>query len=172
MGQKPARLSALMKTRAATAVFWQLDRVVAPLEGSIDVDVLVVGGGYTGLSAARCLKEASPGLRVAVIERELVVYGASGRNSGYLTSLIGHDLKSLLARFGVERGRALAGVGARAVDYVAEAATAPLLRGRPPARGGERRLRDAGADDRSVVAGAARAEDRVEVGGGDRGDAQ
>ena len=56
------------------------------LHGDIDVDVAIVGGGFTGLWAAIPLKDADPGLDVVVLERETVGYGASGRNGGSPTA--------------------------------------------------------------------------------------
>ena len=58
-----------------------------PLAGDIDVDVAVVGGGFTGLWTAYYLAEADPGLRIAVIERETAGFGASGRNGGWCSAL-------------------------------------------------------------------------------------
>ena len=55
------------------------------LPGDAEVDVCIVGAGYTGLWAAWYLKEAQPGLRVAVVEKEFAGFGASGRNGGWLT---------------------------------------------------------------------------------------
>ncbi|MBF9071300.1 NAD(P)/FAD-dependent oxidoreductase [Streptacidiphilus fuscans] len=55
-----------------------------PLDGSTEVDVAVVGGGYTGLWTAYYLKQADPSLRVAVLEQRFCGYGASGRNGGWL----------------------------------------------------------------------------------------
>jgi len=52
------------------------------LEKSTDVDVAILGGGYTGLWTAYYLLRSNPRLRVAVIEKEIVGYGASGRNGG------------------------------------------------------------------------------------------
>lgn len=54
------------------------------LDGPLDVDVAIVGGGYTGLWAAYYLKAAEPSLRVAVLEQRFCGYGASGRNGGWL----------------------------------------------------------------------------------------
>lgn len=62
-------------------------RMRAPLDGDIDVDVAVVGGGFTGLWTAYYLAEADPGLRIAVIERDVVGFGASGRNGGWCSAL-------------------------------------------------------------------------------------
>ncbi|MFJ9609506.1 NAD(P)/FAD-dependent oxidoreductase [Kitasatospora sp. NPDC101176] len=55
-----------------------------PLPGGADVDVCIVGGGYTGLWTAYYLKKADPSLRIAVLERRFCGYGASGRNGGWL----------------------------------------------------------------------------------------
>ena len=53
------------------------------LPGATDVDVAIVGAGYTGLWTAYYLKKADPHLRVAVLEREIAGFGASGRNGGW-----------------------------------------------------------------------------------------
>lgn len=54
-----------------------------PLPGPADVDVAVVGAGFTGLWSAYHLKQADPSLRVVVLEKEIAAYGASGRNGGW-----------------------------------------------------------------------------------------
>jgi glycine/D-amino acid oxidase-like deaminating enzyme len=109
---------------ATHPVFWQQDaprvHAATPLDRELDVDVLIVGGGYTGLSTARALKLAEPGMKVAIIERAFVGFGASGRSSGYLTPLIGHDLHTLLRRYGRERGGLIARLGERATAAVEE----------------------------------------------------
>ena len=53
------------------------------LPGPTDVDVAIVGAGFTGLWTAYYLKRADPHLRVAVLEREIAGFGASGRNGGW-----------------------------------------------------------------------------------------
>ena len=53
------------------------------LPGPTDVDVAIVGAGFTGLWTAYYLKKADPHLRVAVLEREVAGFGASGRNGGW-----------------------------------------------------------------------------------------
>ena len=56
----------------------------APLRGETRADVCIVGGGYTGLSAALHLREL--GYDVALLEAHRVGFGASGRNGGQLGS--------------------------------------------------------------------------------------
>jgi glycine/D-amino acid oxidase-like deaminating enzyme len=56
-----------------------------PLPGAIEVDVAIVGAGYTGLWTAYYLKLAEPSLRVAILEREVAGFGASGRNGGWVS---------------------------------------------------------------------------------------
>ena len=58
--------------------------VSPPLDGSIDVDVAVVGGGYTGLWTALALRERDPSLAVALLEAREIGDGPSGRNGGFL----------------------------------------------------------------------------------------
>ncbi|HEY5657082.1 MAG TPA: FAD-binding oxidoreductase [Myxococcota bacterium] len=55
----------------------------APLEREEQVDVAIVGAGYTGLWTAYYLKALQPDIRVAVLESEFAGFGASGRNGGW-----------------------------------------------------------------------------------------
>ena len=55
-----------------------------PLAGDTEVDVAIVGGGYTGLWTAYYLLRLDPTLRILVIEKEIVGFGASGRNGGWV----------------------------------------------------------------------------------------
>ena len=54
-----------------------------PLTEAISVDVAIVGGGLSGLWTAYYLAKRDPGLNIAVIERDFIGYGASGRNGGW-----------------------------------------------------------------------------------------
>jgi glycine/D-amino acid oxidase-like deaminating enzyme len=58
----------------------------ASLSGDASLDVVVVGAGYTGLWTAYSLKRADPTLRIAICEREVAGFGASGRNGGWCSS--------------------------------------------------------------------------------------
>ncbi|MFE4874571.1 NAD(P)/FAD-dependent oxidoreductase [Streptomyces sp. NPDC056682] len=55
-----------------------------PLAGDTSADVVIVGGGYTGLWTAYYLKKAAPFLNITVLESRFCGYGASGRNGGWL----------------------------------------------------------------------------------------
>src|SRR5262245_61320951 len=77
------------------------------VDGSIDVDVAILGGGYTGLWTAYYLLKREPSLRVAIVERRVAGFGASGRNGGWVSSKLNIGLDAVAARYGAERARAL-----------------------------------------------------------------
>ena len=60
------------------------DEVSPSLSAGLELDVAIVGGGYTGLWTALALREREPTLRVAVLEARRVGEGPSGRNGGFL----------------------------------------------------------------------------------------
>lgn len=76
-----------------------------PLDGSVTVDVAILGAGLTGLWTAYYLLQHDPALRVAIVEQEIAGYGASGRNGGWLSPGFPVSLPELERRFG--RGRAV-----------------------------------------------------------------
>ncbi|MFH8937028.1 NAD(P)/FAD-dependent oxidoreductase [Streptomyces griseosporeus] len=76
--------------------FWYADDGLPaarePLPGDATADVVIVGGGYTGLWTAYYLKKAAPFLRITVLEQKFCGYGASGRNGGWLyNGIAGRD---------------------------------------------------------------------------------
>ncbi|MBB3978420.1 glycine/D-amino acid oxidase-like deaminating enzyme [Rhizobium azooxidifex] len=91
-----------------TTLYWQSSGPSAaypPLDGGIDVEAAIVGGGLTGLSAALHVAEA--GGSVAVLEAAQPGWGASGRNGGQLNPGLKFDPDAIEAMFGAERGRQL-----------------------------------------------------------------
>ena len=88
--------------------FWTetTDRFVPrPDELPERTDVAIVGGGYTGVAAARAL--GRHGANVTVLERETVGWGASTRNGGFVLPGFKLGAEELLVRFGPDRARAL-----------------------------------------------------------------
>jgi len=73
------------------------------LQGTLRADVCIIGGGFTGLSAA--LNLAEQGLDVVLLEAERVGWGASGRNGGLIGSGQRHDVLEMEEHFGYERAR-------------------------------------------------------------------
>ncbi len=86
------------------------------LEGEVDADVCIVGGGFTGLSSAIHLRDK--GYRVVLLEAERVAWGASGRNGGHCSSGQRADQEDLEERVGKEQARRLWDLGLEAVDTV------------------------------------------------------
>lgn len=92
--------------------FW-LDSVSSGLKSRpalgavVDVDVAIVGGGYTGLWTAYYLKRSDPALRVAIVEKEICGFGASGRNGGWCSALFAGSRERAAARYGREAAIAL-----------------------------------------------------------------
>jgi glycine/D-amino acid oxidase-like deaminating enzyme len=72
---------------------------VEPLTGTAEADLVIVGGGFTGLWAAIQAKEDDPGRDVVVLESGRVAIGASGRNGGFLAASLTHGLSNGVAHF-------------------------------------------------------------------------
>jgi glycine/D-amino acid oxidase-like deaminating enzyme len=86
----------------------------APLPST--ADVVIVGGGYTGLSAARELARA--GSRVVVCEARTLGWGASSRNGGQVLTGTKLSASGLLKRFGAETGKAMWRASMQAITYI------------------------------------------------------
>jgi len=91
------------------------------LPGSTDVDVAVVGAGYTGLWSAYYLKKAEPKLRVCVIEKEIAGFGGSGRNGGWCSSFFAASHDNIAARYGRDAAIAMQQAMYDVVDVVGRA---------------------------------------------------
>ncbi|MCZ6617770.1 MAG: FAD-dependent oxidoreductase [Gammaproteobacteria bacterium] len=87
----------------------------AALDTQVKADVVIIGGGYTGLSTALVLRER--GMDVAILEQGFAGSGASGRNAGHLAPTIGKDIPSLLRFFGAEKAKKLMAYADTAVNY-------------------------------------------------------
>lgn len=93
----------------------------AALAGDHDVDVAVVGAGYTGLWTAWYLLAREPSLRVAICEAEIAGFGASGRNGAWCSAGIGMTVDGLTRRFGPAAARDVVTAMRATVDEVARA---------------------------------------------------
>jgi glycine/D-amino acid oxidase-like deaminating enzyme len=82
-------------------------------------DVCIVGGGLTGLWTAYSLAKADPSLRIAVLEREIAGFGASGRNGGWCSALFPRSADSLEREHGFD---AVVAMRRAMVDTVVEVA--------------------------------------------------
>jgi glycine/D-amino acid oxidase-like deaminating enzyme len=105
------------------APFWQGGIVPAP-EGSplpAQVDVLIIGAGYTGLSAAR--ETAAAGRATLVLEAGDIGAGCSGRNGGQVAYSLKPSFEHLSARHGRERAHAICREAFEAIDHVRSLAT-------------------------------------------------
>lgn len=77
----------------------------ASVAGDMTVDVAILGGGFSGLWTAYYLLRENPGLDVAIVEKDIAGYGASGRNGGWCSPRFPVDPGPLLRNFGVVRAR-------------------------------------------------------------------
>jgi len=89
--------------RAAPRTFWLDDPerpdVLPPLTGRVDADLVVVGGGYTGLWTALRATERRPGTSVVLLEAGRCGFEASGRNGGFCSASLTHGFLNGLARW-------------------------------------------------------------------------
>ena len=95
-----------------------------PLSESIDVDVAIVGGGYTGLWTALALRELEPSVDIAILEADICGSGASGKNGG-LVHGYWSALPRLVTTFGDGAGLEIARLGSLAQDALRAFCTAP-----------------------------------------------
>lgn len=91
-----------------------------PLAADRRAEVAVIGGGYTGLAAARHLA-GSHGLDTVVLEAHRIGWGASGRNGGFALISVGKlGLEERIRKWGLEAARRSIAIGVEAVETVRE----------------------------------------------------
>jgi glycine/D-amino acid oxidase-like deaminating enzyme len=70
-----------------------------PLAGAHEADLVIVGGGLTGLWAALLAREEEPQREVVLLEGERIAFGASGRNGGFMDASLTHGIENGAARW-------------------------------------------------------------------------
>jgi glycine/D-amino acid oxidase-like deaminating enzyme len=85
-------------------------------------DVCIVGAGFTGLWTARALAQADPSLRIVMVEKEVVGFGASGRNGGWCSALFSTSDAALARLYGLDAMRRMRRAMQSTVDLVGAAA--------------------------------------------------
>lgn len=86
------------------------------LDRDIDVDVVVIGGGVTGITTAHLIKES--GARVALIERDLCCSNDTGHTTAHLTYVTDTRLNRIVKKFGKDCAQAYWDAGAVAIDEI------------------------------------------------------
>ena len=105
--------------KTTNASLWRATRQLggfAPLTGSLDVDVAVVGGGITGITAAVLLCRA--GQRVALLERDTIASGETGNTTSHLTEAIDARYRTLIQDFGEDNARLVAQSSRDALNWI------------------------------------------------------
>ncbi len=104
---------------ALTPYWWEAASPPEPIHDPVapTCDVVIVGAGYTGLSAARVLAEN--GLSVQVFDKQRVGEGASSRNGGILSGNLRIGLPGAIRKLGLEKGVALYREGVAAREFLA-----------------------------------------------------
>ncbi|WP_458040651.1 MULTISPECIES: NAD(P)/FAD-dependent oxidoreductase [Bacteria] len=99
----PASVIRHALTGTRQSAFWLDDLPARPayptLAGEHTADLVVVGGGYTGLWTALLARRRNPGARIALLEARKIGWAASGRNGGFCEASLTHGRDNGLARW-------------------------------------------------------------------------
>jgi glycine/D-amino acid oxidase-like deaminating enzyme len=92
-------MSTLIKDALADTIhapFWTdqpgAPAICPPLVASTECDLVIIGGGFTGLWTAILAKKQNPGRDVVLLEGETIAFGGSGRNGGFISGSLTHGL--------------------------------------------------------------------------------
>ena len=105
----------------STATFTNYPRI----EKDVDADVVIVGGGITGLTAAYLLAQA--GREVVVLERGRCALGDTGHTSAHLTMVTDTRLSALVGTFGRSHAQAVWDAGLAAINQIDEIVRAAAI---------------------------------------------
>jgi glycine/D-amino acid oxidase-like deaminating enzyme len=98
----PREAEAALEDASSTPLWWDdssRPERRAALEGDLDVDLAVVGGGFSGMWAALLALDEDPRREVVVLEAERLGWAASGRNGGFCAASLTHGVGNGLARW-------------------------------------------------------------------------
>ncbi len=92
--------------------------ITKPLNKNIHVDVLIIGGGMCGISAANAF--IGSGLKVVLVEKNILGGSSTGKSAGFLTPDSELELSQLIRRFGVEGAKEIWEVPCRGINKIVE----------------------------------------------------
>ena len=129
----PAAPNAESRYRRRSLWLDQIDEPLTPrpaLPGGLDVDVAIVGAGFTGLWTAYYLAKADPALRIAVLEKEIAGFGASGRNGGWVSPFFPAPLERIAEEHGRDAAVAMQRAMFATVDEIGRVCAAEGIEAR------------------------------------------
>ena len=98
----------------AASANWQTD--YPQLAGELDVEVVIVGAGFSGVATAVELCER--GYKVALVESNRIGWGATGRNGGQIIGGYGSDPSAFRSSIGSEGVRIVENMGSECVEII------------------------------------------------------
>ena len=109
-------------TMPPTSLWWdsltKSVQIRPSLKNDIDVDVAIIGAGYTGLWTAYYLLKKSPNIKIAILESNIAGFGASGRNGGWCSALFPVGLEKMAQQSGREKAIRMQQIMFETVDEV------------------------------------------------------